>query len=90
MFQDEDEAYASWLATNGTGYVLNAYRKPTSDYLMLHRVSCGHLHRKDDRQLKLTGDFIKICSTSVDDLQRWAELHVDPNARLDPCQVCKP
>jgi hypothetical protein len=39
-FEDNDEDYLFWTSNNSSGYVVNCHRRPTPDYLILHRADC--------------------------------------------------
>ncbi len=49
-FSNEDEGYETWLSENPAGFVFNHFQGPNRDFNVLHRASCGHLHRSDPRQ----------------------------------------
>ncbi len=89
VFEDDDPGFISWRDSHPNGYVVNAYRNPTADYLMLHRTSCPHLHRSV-AAVRWTRDYVKVCATRTDDLAAWARQTVADSARLKPCYWCKP
>jgi hypothetical protein len=89
VFEDDDPGFLGWRDSHPHGYVVNAYRNPTPDYLMLHRTSCPHLHRPV-AEGRWTRDFVKVCATRSDDLAAWARQAVTDSARLKPCHWCKP
>jgi hypothetical protein len=89
IFKDDDPGFLGWRDSHPNGYVVNAYRNPTPDYLMLHRTSCPHLNTRV-AEGRWTRDFLKVCATSTDDLARWARQTVTESARLKPCHWCKP
>ena len=89
-FIDDDEGFYQWLDTHQHGYVLNTNRSGTASYLVLHRATCGHLRRRDAREVHKTRQYIKICSTDRTDLQRWADRHSAGHAELTHCGICKP
>ena len=39
-FEDNDRDYLFWTRRNSRGYVVNCYRNPTPDYLILHWADC--------------------------------------------------
>lgn len=88
-FIDDDQGFLGWKETHVDGFVLNTSRRPRADYLMLHRATCPHL-RRPDPDVHWTKSFIKICSTQVDDLVRWANQHLPGQPQLRPCKWCKP
>jgi hypothetical protein len=89
VFEDDDPGFLGWRDSHPNGYVVNAYRNPTPEYLMLHRTSCPHLHRPAAAG-RWTRDFVKVCATHTDDLAAWARRTVADSARLKPCHWCKP
>jgi hypothetical protein len=89
-FLDDDPGFLRWLDTHPHGYVLNTPRHPSASYLMLHRALCGHLQRRDARQTNLTSAYMKVCSSDVAGLQRWADRHFAAPSPLTRCRACKP
>lgn len=59
IFKDDDPGFLGWRDSHPNGYVVNAYRNPTPDYLMLHRTSCPHLQRPV-AEGRWTRDFVKV------------------------------
>ncbi len=89
VFKDDDPGFISWRDSHPNGYVVNAYRNPTPDYLMLHRTSCPHLNRPVASG-RWTRDFLKACAVQASDLELWARQTVTSSAHLKPCYWCKP
>ncbi len=89
-FIDDDNGFATWLETHPDGYVLNTYRNPSANYLMLHRATCSHLRPRDSRHLHTTRDYMKSCSVDVADLRRWANHRFSGHVELSRCEFCKP
>jgi len=83
-FVDDDAGYLRWIDAHPDGFVINTYRKPNASYLMLHKARCWTI-RGDKRW---TGDYIKICSESPDDLREWALREV--GGTPSPCGHCGP
>jgi hypothetical protein len=52
-----DAGYLAWLEANRAGFVINAYRNPTSGYLMLHRANCRTISEGDK---SWTRDYTKV------------------------------
>jgi hypothetical protein len=86
LIHDDDERYFNWLATNPRGFVVNSYLRPIPSYLVLHRSTCRHIQRRKGK--RSTKDYIKICSTQVDELRNWAR--DDVNGKLVACGSCHP
>lgn len=64
----DDSAYRAWLAAYPQGYVINT-EPGGRGYALLHRATCGTI----DSQPPFIGpSYIKICSTSLDELDEWA------------------
>jgi hypothetical protein len=81
-FVDDDKGFAQWMKDNPRGFVVNCDRKPTDQYMTMHRVRC--LSRQPPR----TGDYRKVCAPTVDELDMWAFKTVQ--ATPDRCTVCHP
>jgi len=62
VFIDDDDGYLVWLSDHVRGYVLNATRKPTASYLMLHRADCSTIGNVPANGLVWTSDLLKACS----------------------------
>ncbi|MFN8663835.1 MAG: hypothetical protein U0075_18215 [Thermomicrobiales bacterium] len=89
VFDNADADYVRWLETHPGGYVLNTYRKPHPDYLILHRATCKSISRTASAPIAWTsGDYIKICADSLGDLEAWSRVAVD--GKPQPCGQCHP
>ncbi len=86
-FENDDDGYLRWLRHNPTGFVLNSYRQPSSEYLILHRSTCVTIST-DKRINWTTTGFIKICSLEIEELEKWAQNKV--GGKLHHCSFCKP
>jgi hypothetical protein len=84
-FIDEDKGFQSWLSRHWRGYVVNCHRRPSPDYLVLHIADCGSLTRHGNYTTK---DYIKVCSDSRWELDRWARDEV--RGSLQRCGECNP
>jgi hypothetical protein len=82
-FEDSDREYFFWTSQNPRGYVVNCYRRPTIDYLMLHWADCYTIN--GDQSPWTTKDFAKVCSTSVLALEAWAG---GLGGSLQKCEKC--
>lgn len=88
-FDGEDDDYLAWVENHQGGFVVNSYRIPKKSYLILHRATCKHISRTAPERIRWTsGDYIKICSTSVSDLEQWARDNADES--LSHCGQCHP
>jgi hypothetical protein len=87
--KDDDRAYLGWLVSHPNGFVVNAARTPSPDYLVLHRATCGTISGMPARGNRwTTGEYLKVCSEDRADLERWA--HNQVGGTLHPCGTCKP
>lgn len=84
-FDDEEDAYQAWLTANPLGYVVNRRREHDPTYLKLHRPTCWHI-RSDPKGNFTTNAYLKVCSLSLEKLQRWAREQI--GGPLDPCANC--
>jgi hypothetical protein len=74
---------------NSSGLVVNGYRKPSAQYVILHRARCKTIQGSPAKgSVWTSGDFCKIWSPTSDELALWA--HSDLGAVLHPCGICKP
>jgi hypothetical protein len=85
IFIKEDEAYLHWIDQNRAGFVVNAQRRPTPAYLILHRATCSQIATAT-RTNWTTKQYIKICSEDLDQLKAWAQCEV--GGELRPCGFC--
>jgi len=89
IYIDDNEGYLCWLEENAMGFIVNSYRHPTPDYLILHKATCGTIRHATRGEGNWTNTgFIKICSLDKTKLSEWAESQV--RGDLKPCQICKP
>ncbi len=86
-FIDDDPGYLKWIASNPSGFVVNSARKPTPNYLVLHRATCWHVGTPNNSNWTTTG-YIKTCGTSIESVNQWARQSI--GGELQPCGVCKP
>jgi hypothetical protein len=89
-FQDDDRGYATWVAENAAGYVVNIQRSQNPSDARLHAASCGSLSRSisawESGRARLTASWIKLCSRSEDELDKWSAEHV--RAQIRRCPTC--
>jgi hypothetical protein len=82
-FRDRDAEYLDWVTAHRDGYVINIGRSGRG-YARLHRATCGTITSRPP----LTGPYIKICSTTLTDLDRWA---LQRSGTIpDRCGTCQP
>jgi len=87
IFRDDEAGYRNWIDMNPNGFVVNSYKKPKAEYLVLHKADCGSISSEKIDNYTTKG-YIKICANDLDELTSWAKEHV--NGRLRSCQMCKP
>jgi hypothetical protein len=84
-FVDDDAGYAHWLAKHPEDFVLNAYRSPSTAYLMLHSAGCATISGEPARGLTFTGgEYIKVCGSrgELDDFAGQL------GGQATPCGLC--
>jgi hypothetical protein len=82
-FEDSDRDYLFWTRRNPRGYVVNCYRSPTADYLILHWADCYTINGTQSPWT--TGDYAKMCSTNLPSLEDWAN---GMGGSLEKCGKC--
>ncbi len=87
-FRDDDEGYLRWLAEHPGGYVLNCHRKPTANYLVIHRATCRSISGTPARGRRWTAEYIKVCAVTVTDIDRWTSALI--GAPGQTCAQCEP
>jgi|SRR5215207_4792898 len=76
------DEFEKWIYNHPDGYVIN--RKSRYD-AMIHFGHCGHF-KHSDQSASLT-DNLKVCSTSLEDLEsHWLDKYA---IRLKRCKDCK-
>ena len=87
LFVNDDRGYLDWVSANPSGYVLNSYAHPSTDYLMLHKATCGSI-TSAARLNYTSGGYVKVCAPDIGPLEAWAS--EETGGRLSPCGLCKP
>ncbi len=87
-FVDNDPGYLQWLQANPRGYVLNTYRQPSPNYLIIHRANKGCVSKLQSGAQHFTKDYIKVCSLDLTELNDWARQNVGGHAKT--CGNCRP
>jgi hypothetical protein len=82
-FRDSDSDYLGWVAAHGDGYVVNIGRSGRG-YARLHRAGCPTITSRPP----FTRAYIKVCSASLAELDRWALGHA--GAVIRRCGTCQP
>jgi len=84
IFIEEDETYLHWVDDNRAGFVINTRRRPSPDYVVLHRTICPQISTTT-RTNWTTNEYVKICSTEIEQLQAWAK---ELGGDIKPCGFC--
>lgn len=66
-------------------FVVNANNPPTASYLVLHKASCRDIC-SEKRTNWTTGQYLKVCSQVLKELENWAETSV--GGELQACKHC--
>ena len=89
IFEDNDAGYLAWIDGHQHGFVVNTFRKPDPQYLVLHRARSGTILGKPARGERwTTGEFIKACAETRAALDQWTRQNV--GGELHPCGLCQP
>jgi len=82
-FRDRDSDYLGWVAAHPDGYVINIGRSRRG-YARVHRATCGTITSRPP----LTDPYIKVCSGTLMELDRWALSRT--GAVAERCGTCQP
>jgi hypothetical protein len=82
-FVDNDRDYLYWTRTHPRGFVVNSYKQPKADYLVLHWADCQTINGA--HLPWTTGDYRKVCSEDRAVLEQWA---VQLGGELSRCSFC--
>jgi hypothetical protein len=88
IFSEDEDGYSRWLAEHPNGYIINANRTPSPNYLKLHRASCPTISGRPAHGETWTGPYIKVCADQKTALTEWAADEVGGSP--EPCQRCGP
>ena len=84
-----DDEFIEWIDENPNGFVLNIDQtkdpsKIWKDYPKIHFANCSQLNKRLGRT---TGKYFKVCSNSIEELEKWS---MDEYRReLTLCGTCK-
>ncbi len=84
-----DDEFIEWIDENPNGFVLNIDQtkdpsKIWKDYPKIHFANCSQLNKRPGRT---TGKYFKVCSNSIEELEKWS---LDEYRReLTLCGACK-
>lgn len=93
-FDHDDQGYLWWISQYPRGYMVNAAmgsdRRPKADSMKLHRTRCGHFVGDISPGGFTARGFIKVCSESTAELERWAGETLGTTTPLVRCTTCVP
>jgi hypothetical protein len=72
-FRDDDDGYLDWLAAHPDGYVINILRSHNPAAARMHTAGCWTIGGRILRGRVWTGQYVKVCADTVEELQGWAE-----------------
>ena len=84
----DDQGYLRWVARHHRGYVINIQRTFNPRDARLHAAYCETITGTPARGDTFTGDWIKVCSGSLTELDNWAKQHT--GAVVKRCGTCRP
>ncbi len=87
-FADDDAGYVAWSAAHPDGFVVNCFRRPSSDYLVLHRADCRHITEHTKGHERWTHDYIKVVSWDRGELLMWC--YQEAGGAPSQCPHCDP
>ena len=89
VFENDDEGYLAWIATNPDGHVVNTTRPPSEDYLKLHSARCHTIGGTPAHGEAWTrGQYMKVCAATIEELAQWARDQFGEGVELDECRIC--
>jgi hypothetical protein len=74
-FVDDDQGYLAWVDEHPAGYVLNAERRPTRSFIVLHRATCAAILGATGPE-GWTSTTLKVCAETVVEIDRWCREQV--------------
>src|SRR5262249_12759201 len=93
VFDNQDSAYQNWLVSHPRGYVVNARRNLTPSYMVLHTADCHSIRnytRAASKGAFTERNYVKICSSDLDDLRSWVRQHCRPDGTFSSeCSLCR-
>lgn len=89
-FEPDDKKYLAWCREHPDWFVLTSSRSLYPSHTVIHRASCEKITRLMGNA-KPGGfterEYIKVGSTSVDNLRRWV-FEIRPDASARECKFC--
>ena len=86
VFDNDESEYLKWVTSNPDGFIVNIDRARTvRNYPMIHAASHGLVSSEKIGNFT-TGDYIKICSSDQDALERFSQSML--GCALTRCAQC--
>lgn len=85
---NNDRDYLRWVGDHHRGYVLNIQRTYNPRDARLHLAYCDTITGTPARGDTFTGDWVKVCSESLKELDSWAIQHT--GSGVTRCGTCHP
>ena len=87
-----DDEYIKWIEENSNGFVLNIHLRQDPSNIheshpRIHFANCRQLKNKNKPGSSTTGDYFKVCSNSIEELEQWSWFKYQKG--LNPCKICK-
>jgi hypothetical protein len=86
-YRDDDDGYRDWLKKYPGGYVINIPRSHSPVDAFLHDAGCSALTAQLDREVSLTGPYVKVCGEALPVVEKWAAVNV--GGSIEPCGICR-
>ena len=78
MFDSRDDAYQDWLLLHPRGYVVNARRRLSPGYMVLHTAQCRTIRTYTGTTPMgafTERGYVKVCAMELNDLRGWVRRH---------------
>jgi predicted HNH restriction endonuclease len=91
LFINDDISFFQWLINNPEGLFINTYKRPSINYMVLHKSGCRNFKEPEQyTENKFTGNaYIKICSNDANDLMKFINSY-DGKDFSKTCKHCDP
>lgn len=83
-----DDDYLRWVADHRHGYVVNIQRTGNPRDARLHLAYCETITGTPARGDTFTGDWVKVCSVSLQELDSWTMQRI--GSVVVRCGTCRP
>jgi hypothetical protein len=88
VFQDDDDGYRAWWASNPDGWVINIRRSLNPSDARLHHGACRTIAGDPAHAANWTGPYIKICAADLSHADAWAVSYT--GTAIVRCDTCQP